>query len=282
MNTSILGGFRDRLRTVIFGGRSLLAELAGRRPKQLAAKQKQKAQINDGPLSKQLVNQLTSTQIYKVDGDYLKRSALKISDDDLACPRRQMPMQHRGTALLLEVLHKRSNIASVANIGARVDVASAYLAPCFPKIKFVSVDFQPNLREQNTLLGDFSNRDYLSGYALNLIQSGQLRTDLVFMTSTSVLFNASELDAYIQAFSDSKVSTIVLNEPWWPLGLLLKPPESVSPGMPYCSGVHGNYHHNYIASLTKWGYSVIKSTLEPTNVDGMWCLQIVAVKEQIG
>ncbi len=102
------------------------------------------------------------------------------------------------------------------------------------------------------------------------------------MTSTSVLFNASELDAYIQAFDEANVSAIVLNEPWWPVGPLLKRPESVAPENPYCSGVFGHYHHNYIAGLTKWGYQLIKSTLEPTNEDGIWCLQLLAVKEQNG
>lgn len=282
MKTSVLGSFRDRLRTAIFGSRSLLAELVGRRPKQQTARRKQEAHIDAGPLSKEVVDQLTSMQVSKVDGDYLKRQALKISDADLACPRSQMPMQHRGAALLLEVLHQRPKIASVANIGARIDVASAYLAPRFPGVRFLSVDFQPNLREQNALLGEYSNRDYLSGYALNLIHSGQLRVDLVYMTSTSVLFNASELDAYIQAFDVAKVGAIVLNEPWWPLGPLLKCPESVAPDRPYISGAHGSYHHNYIAGLAKRGFEVIKSTLEPTNEEGMWCLQLVAVKEQIG
>ncbi len=280
--TSNLGSFRDRLGAAIYGTRSLLAELLGRRPKQLAARRKHEAQINAGPLSKEVVVKLTTIQVAKVDSDYLKQSALKISDEDLACPRNQMPMQHRGAALLLEVLSQSPKISSVANIGARVDVASAYLAPRFPHISFVAVDFQPNLREQNALLGEFSNLNYLSGYALNLFKSGQLRVDLVYMTSTSVLFNASELDAYIQAFDEANVSAIVLNEPWWPVGPLLKRPESVAPENPYCSGVFGHYHHNYIAGLTKWGYQLIKSTLEPTNEDGIWCLQLLAVKEQNG
>lgn len=237
----------------------------------------------NGPLSKERIDQITKWQVNAVnDSNAQLRSEALITDEILDQPREGLTMQNKGTRLLYDALNKfQDNIKTVANIGSRVDTTLTYLAPKFPDIHFTSVDFQPNLKELNRYLPQFENRSYLSGYALNLMREEKLKSDLVFMTSTSVLFNNKELNAFFDEFSRS-VKFVVLNEPWWPkvksLNFLkIVKPENIPPETPYCAGVYSNYHHNYIHKLESRGYEIISSEIVLSK--GIYsALQIVAKK----
>jgi hypothetical protein len=220
-----------------------------------------------GPLNEDEKRLLTAYQDTKVTMDDAKRrSSMQFSDEMLEMPLEELKMQHKGTRLLYETLKNNgSGIKTVANIGARVDSASSYLALKFPEITFVSVDLQDNLREANSFLPQSPNWTFESGYALDLLRARKISPDLVYMTSASVLFNGVELDAYFDAMQDT-VKVVVLNEPWWPKvktwRLFFVPtPESIPVDTPYCGGRYACYHHNYIAKLESRGYNVLSSKL---------------------
>ncbi len=157
-----------------------------------------------------------------------------------------------------------------------MDVAFSYLARKFPDRKFISVDLQPNLAEHNTALPQSPNWSFVTGYALDLLERGEIRPDVIFMTSTSVLFNSIELDAYFNAMRDIGVRAIVLNEPWAPMPRIIRP-ENLDPDNPICGGVHGWYHHNYPAKLARAGFTVLRSRIiMGDHSEGIGALQIVA------
>jgi hypothetical protein len=229
-----------------------------------------------GALTDEQVSEIASHQTAKVGKTALARSKIAITDETIKKP---VANQQKGAALLLRVLQEHRDIKSVANIGARVDVVSSYLAGRFPSVTFTSVDFQPDLRSHNCHLPKHPNWNFKSGYALRLIEKGEIRPDTVFMTSTSVLFNNRELDAYFKVFHDAGVRYVILNEPWWQnvktIGRIVMP-ENVPVDDPYCAGAHGNYHHNYPAKLARAGYEVLSSELIPAYDRGCLLLQIVA------
>jgi hypothetical protein len=193
-------------------------------------------------------------------------------------------MQHNGVRLLEQALRRfGEDVRSVANIGARIDGTSAYLAPRFPHLEFISVDFQPNLQEHNRLFPQAPNWKFMTGYALDLLRRGELRPDAVYMTSTSVLFNNKELDAYVEQFA-RVARLIVINEPWWPRMNTLNifhvlRPEDIPPEKPYAGGVHSNYHHNYIVKFENAGFEINTSKILAT-ADEYYALQIVARRRQ--
>jgi hypothetical protein len=213
-----------------------------------------------GRLSPEKITELTRAQMTKVGKDGDRRSALVITDAVINGPASRLSMQQKGAALLAGVLDEHPDLRTIANIGARVDVTSSYLARRFPDRMFISVDLQPNLREHNARLPQSPNWIFVTGYALDLIERGEVRADAVFMTSTSVLFNSAELDAYLRAMGDAGVRAIVLNEPWWPAPRLMRP-EEIDPDDPLCAGWYGNYHHNYPAKLTRAGYMTFASKI---------------------
>ena len=220
-----------------------------------------------GPLTEDEINLLLNYQETKISMDDAKRrSSMQFSDEMLEMSLEELQMQHKGTRLLYETLTNNGRgIKTVANIGARVDSASSYLAAKFPEVKFVSVDLQRNLKEANSFLPQSPNWSFEPGYALDLLREKKIAPDLVYMTSTSVLFNGVELDAYFDAMQDT-VKMVVLNEPWWPKvktwRLFSVPtPESIPVDTPYCGGRYACYHHNYIAKLESRGYSVLSSKM---------------------
>ena len=150
-------------------------------------------------------------------------------------------MQLKATRLLYEAIKLfEADVSNVANLGARIDVTSSYLARKFPSIRFVSVDLQKDLVEANRFLPAAENWTFESGYALDLLQRRVITPDTVFMTSTCALFNATELDAYLETMAKD-VKLIVINEPWWPKIKTLNifspgRPETVPLDTPYCGG----------------------------------------------
>jgi hypothetical protein len=237
----------------------------------------------NGPLTAAQLKEQSDAQVKKVGKSAVARAKQAITESSLSAPQVELPMQNKGAILLERALRQNPDVKHVANIGARVDLVSAFLAPKFPQVQFTSVDLQLNVAEHNAALPQSPNWDFLGGYALHLMDEGRLKADLVFMTSTSVLFNNMELEAYLAAFA-KQVKVVVLNEPWWPnlrsTGLTILRPEDVPVDNPVCSGAHGNYHHNYLAKLEKYGYEIVSSEILPAAEMGSFCLQVVARRKQ--
>ena len=266
---------------VYWNGRTKLKMLLGIASSPNKAIKDSQRRVQSGPLTTTELEMMTQTQVKKVGRTSKARAEGEITDASYVNPVGELPMQHKGATLLKNVLQHNPDIRSVANIGARVDLVSAYLAPKFPGVQFTSVDLQLNVKEHNQDLPQAPNWDFLGGYALHLMEEGRLAADLVFMTSTSVLFNNVELDSYLAAIA-KRTKMVVLNEPWWPdllsTGLGIVRPEDIPLNDPICSGAHGNYHHNYLAKLERHGYQIVSSEILPAKEVGSYCLQVVARK----
>jgi hypothetical protein len=197
-----------------------------------------------------------------------------------------------ATALVHDLLTKRPEIKSVANIGAFVDTQCAYLAPRHLNVSFLSVDRYGDLAAVNGYLPQSPNWTFAAGYALDMLTDGKLHADVIFMTSTSVNFTAREFARYIELFSRS-CRFLVFNEPWWPALKSLKfwevpRPESVNPLRPLIGLNYFNYQHNYIYHLERNGFDISSSRIVQTYVapgfvsPGAWyTLQIVAEKRAL-
>ena len=121
-----------------------------------------------------------------------------------------------------------------------MDVVLPCLAKQFPNIEFISVDLQDNLeRINNKLIDQPENRRFLSGYVIDLLKTQQLKVDLLYMQSTSILFNNRELDVFLEECSQS-TKLLILNEPWGAkinsCAVRIIRPEDIPKDDPYCGG----------------------------------------------
>jgi hypothetical protein len=202
-----------------------------------------------GRLTSQEVAEITQYQIDRVGEDHaLRTEQQQLSSDLVQSPK--MVYQH-AAKLCKQVLDDPTiKINSLANIGARVDIVSSYLAANYPKIQFTSVDFQPDLDKHNQLLPQSSNWSFLSGYALDLFENGQLKCDLALFSSTVILFRYQELMDYLKVMKSIGVKALVFNDAWWHPSS----PETLDPKKVYVAGPHSTYHYNLPAILSEFGY----------------------------
>lgn len=216
------------------------------------------------------------------------------SKDEIENPK---DWQAFGAQLLLNVLSEyRPYVHSALNIGSYNDRHFSYMARKFPEIKFVSVDFmsEEKMREFNELLPQSPNWILKSGYPLSLMLDGEVSGDLIFLSSTSLLFNNKELDLYLDVISQ-KSKVIVINEGWGIvsnsdrlgsfsiLPRIIRPediPEN-EPAIRSMDGVYFSYGHNYPAKLEKRGFVVTQSCIRSSNNPSLYLYQLVAVKKDI-
>ena len=219
---------------------------------------------------------------------------IPFSDDEIAYPK---DWQAFGAQLLLEVLSTyQGALKSALNIGAYNDRHFSYMAKKFPEIDFVSVDFmsEAKMRAFNGLLPQSPNWFLKSGYPLNLMTSREISGDLVFLSSTSLLFNNKELDLYFDEIAQqSKI--VVINEGW---GIVSKSsrlgafsifprvmrPEDLPEDEPVVrsmDGVYFSYGHNYPAKLERRGFVVTQSRIRSSNNPALYLYQLVAVRKDV-
>lgn len=247
-----------------------------------------RALLTSGGLDRDLVEEWMNDNVSRVDGTEARKLRDHAVDAEKIRNSDRFGMVQKGAALLSYVLERnRTLIGSAANIGARIDPTFAYMAKAWPGTKFISIDMQNNIRESNQALGLSDNWDFASMYALDGFRNGEVRADLVYMTSTSPKFNTVELRDYLEAFRKSDVRVVIFNEPWWifPLGfdcLGTMLPESVDPEHSRLGGFLADYQHNYLAALRRTGFTTVLCRLRPGTCSsgGLYHhLQIVAVND---
>ena len=176
---------------------------------------------------------------------------------------------------------ERGQITSAINIGCGLDMAFYTLSGLYPKVRFTSVDFTD---EHRRLLGrafpdaDRPNWRTITGYALDLLQRGALRGDLVLLSGVASMMTPLEWRAYATELA-AFAKTVVLTDVWyaapngapWQVPL----PEDVSPSEGVVvAGVHGGcYLHNHRAILEGAGFSVRRCDLV---ADHSYLLDLVA------
>ncbi len=240
-------------------------------------KQRQK-----GPLAAEEVRDMIATQDLEeetVEGRSKEMDVTTTLDAERAA---KLLPRYQFAFLLQEFLKSRPDIRSVANVGARVDFYSAYLARQFPNVEFHSVDFQSKLKEHNRLLPQSPNWTFDGGdYPLNTIQSGRVKCDMYFFVSAASIINNKEFNAYLEAMSHAKA--LAFCESWWQKvdSLSHSPkiilPEDVSRERPYCSGAYATYHHNYVRKLEDRGFRIHLSQITPEN-EAFHYLQVIGAK----
>ena len=110
---------------------------------------------------------------------------------------------------LFKYLNNLSKKITIAEIGTGNGDIISYVENAFPKNKYIGCDFiLKNAKESYP-----NNIEWIEGYALNLIP--QIKPDLVFSSSTWVIFTPSELDNYLKSLNDNGCKDIFISEPFW-------------------------------------------------------------------
>jgi SAM-dependent methyltransferase len=123
--------------------------------------------------------------------------------------------QQRGLILplLTRTLESVPDKSVVLEIGTGNGDVIAHLADTHSNLAFVGVDL--SVRTAQAKHGSTPNLDFRTGYALTMFEHGELRADVVFASSTFLIFTPAELARYLRAFRTAGVRHIVLNEPTW-------------------------------------------------------------------
>lgn len=275
MQTTMKLNTSERLSCAIWWIRHSIRRMLGKMPATAQTEYEHLRDKHAGVLSAERQEEIRDYQRRRVGADYKRRSALAVRADDPR-PLRDQPMQNRCAAFVAQILKDHPDILCVANIGARVDVATAHLAPQFPGISFTSVDLQEGLAQHNSELPQSPNWSFVSGYMVDLFKSGQFKADLIFSTSTAVLFNSVEVDKYFEAAKEAGIRYIALNEGWWPQRLRVPTPESLGLDDPVCGGTEADYMHNFPGKLERAGFEVISAEVSKAYMPGMCVLQVLA------
>jgi len=123
--------------------------------------------------------------------------------------------QQRG--LVLPALDRRlgqlDDGTVVAEIGTGNGDVVDDLAARHPRLRFVGVDL--SVVTARCKHRERDNVEWMDGYALDLLEQGALRPQLVFASSTFVVLAPLELKRYVRALREAGVRWVVLNEPTW-------------------------------------------------------------------
>ena len=158
------------------------------------------------------------------------------------------------------------SIRSCVDIGAHYAFVDHHLASKHPNVRFTGVDFAQNLAQYNVEF-ERSNLDFRSGYALELLESGEIDPDLVWFSCTAYEIKNAEIRRYLGILA-KRPRTVVFSEPIYPQpGGRIVDPRTVS--VEESLAVHslpthlpGKYGplalvHNYRAMAKEAGYTII-------------------------
>lgn len=99
---------------------------------------------------------------------------------------------------LIEKILASGEIRTVSEIGTGNGDVLSHLAQTYPSIRFVGADLSvANAQRKHHM----SNLEFVAGYPLDLLRSGSLGGDLVFGSSTFVVYAPKELEAYPNALA---------------------------------------------------------------------------------
>jgi hypothetical protein len=164
------------------------------------------------------------------------------------------------------VLTKFPTLKSVVNIGAFFAYVDHRLAVAHPNLSFTAVDLVPGMAQFNAE-NAAPNLSFVSGYALDMFEAGQLPADVVTFSATAAEIKNRELREYMRVIAKS-TKYLILSEPIYALpGSRICDPGSVSleksvpayiqpDSLPHRRGPIA-YVHNYRAMLEASGYKVL-------------------------
>lgn len=120
--------------------------------------------------------------------------------------------QMRGIVVpYLEKEMRAENVKSILEIGSGDGQLLHELAVKHPSKKFVGVDLNSDYAKENF---SAENCTFQSGYALDTLSSSYKdQYDIIFASSTFVVFTPKELEAYLSVIKDIGVSKVILVDP---------------------------------------------------------------------
>lgn len=150
----------------------------------------------------------------KVIEEYSDDSLAGYGDVDFKCGGDTIEGQQRGQilALLTTYLSSLNNNETICEIGCGNGDVIAFLAKKFPNLNFIGIDFSIKNSEAKHNL---PNLHFKKGYALDMLENGAIKTNVVYASSTICVFNPKELSYYIKLFKDNNITNILFNEPTW-------------------------------------------------------------------
>lgn len=154
--------------------------------------------------------------------------------------------QQRGLILpaVEAYLSSQSSPLTVCELGMGNGDVMAHLAAMFPQHKFIGVDFSIKIAEQKHKADNLS---FVKGYALDLLECGDIQPDVIIGSSTMCLFTPLDLRAYLKAATSAKA--FFVNEPSWGG---LKMDETQPDNSQHLEGAL--WFHNYPAYFYQQGY----------------------------
>jgi hypothetical protein len=174
----------------------------------------------------------------------------------------EVPKQQRAAALPLieQAAGTLSDGSTLVEIGAASGDVSAYVASEFPALQVVGVDLSVAAAETRY---DLPNLTFRRGYALDMLEAGEIDAELVFAASTFILFTPLELARYCRALAARRVGTVILCEPTWS-----EYPASAD-GPRFSRHLELSvWHHNYAGYLTDAGYQITHWACDPYRPPG--------------
>jgi hypothetical protein len=187
---------------------------------------------------------------------------------------------------MIEALTRQDpGIKSFLNIGVHYGYIDNVLAQKYPRCRFTGVDFPANTAEFND---DFRqpNLEFRAGYALDLLEKGELSADVAWFCSVAYEIKNKEVREYLTVLK-KRVRYVIFNEPIYilPGGAVLDPcqvPSSYSEPV-YSHKVHlANrvgplaYVHNYKALAEECGLEILHYKVFKPEFSNLRLVQMVA------
>jgi hypothetical protein len=103
------------------------------------------------------------------------------------------------------------SIRSAVEVGVYWGAVIDYLAGKYPAIQFTGVDI---MRDLKTLNAEFDRRNlqFVSGYAVDMLEQGELSADALFFNVTATRMTENELFRFLRAIA-SQCRYVVISEP---------------------------------------------------------------------
>lgn len=124
-----------------------------------------------------------------------------------------LPEQLRSVVVptVEQAIESISGNVKVCEIGAGNGDVSALLASRYPNTNFIGIDLNTDNAEKKH---NMPNLNFIKGYALDLLESGALNdVDIIFASSTFVVFTPLELENYFKAMKASHLKKLIVSEP---------------------------------------------------------------------
>ncbi|MGE3991976.1 class I SAM-dependent methyltransferase [Pseudorhodoplanes sp.] len=182
------------------------------------------------------------------------------------------------------LLGRDSSIRSILNIGCNYGYMDYLLAKEHGLVSVLGVDVNDDTPSKNADLV-LPNLNFRAGYALDLLEAGDIRADLVYMSSTATVIRNEEIRRYLRVLSGS-AKYVLFSEPVWlrpgnvlQKGLDISVTESV-PAYVQRNPLTGSYgylcwNHNYAGLLESEGFEVIDYRFyRPEFTYLYWCLAL--------